>query len=77
MPREHDLSLSAMGLSSLDLRGLDAVFSEDEVWAAVQAMPNNKSPGPDGFTWEFFRFCWETVKGDVLAAVQAVFCGRD
>jgi hypothetical protein len=77
MPHEHDLSLSAMGLSSLDLRGLEAVFSEDEVWAAVWAMPSNKSPGPDGFTWEFFRFCWETVKGDILAAVQAVFCGRD
>jgi mannosylglycoprotein endo-beta-mannosidase len=77
MPRDHDLSLGAMGLASLDLRGLDAAFSEDEVWAAVRAMPSNKSPGPDGFTWEFFRFCWETVKGDVLAAVQAVFCGRD
>jgi hypothetical protein len=77
MPCEHDLSLSAMGLSRLDLSGLEAVFSEDEVWAAVWAMPSNKSPGPDGFTWEFFRFCWETVKGDVVAAVQAVFCGRD
>jgi exonuclease III len=77
MPREHDLSLGAMGLSSLDLRGLDATFFEDEVWAAVRAMPSSKSPGPDGFTWEFFRFCWDIVKGDALAAVQAVFCGCD
>jgi mannosylglycoprotein endo-beta-mannosidase len=40
-------------------------------------MPANKSSGPDGLTWEFFRSCWAIVKPDVLAAVRAVFLGHD
>jgi hypothetical protein len=40
-------------------------------------MPANKSPGPDGVSWEFFRACWATVKDDALAAVTAVSLGRD
>jgi hypothetical protein len=52
-PRVHDLALGAMGLDSVDLAALDAQFTEDEIWAAIKAMPGNKSPGPDGFSWEF------------------------
>jgi mannosylglycoprotein endo-beta-mannosidase len=40
-------------------------------------MPANKSPGPDGLSWEFFRVCWATVKEDVLVAVTVVSLGRD
>jgi hypothetical protein len=72
-PREHDLSLPALGLHPLDLSSLDAPFSADEIWCAVKAMPANKSPGPDGLTWEFFRACWAVIKADVTAAVQVEF----
>ncbi|KAM0885369.1 hypothetical protein ACQ4PT_030435 [Festuca glaucescens] len=72
-PREHDLSLQAIGLHSVDLADLDAPFSEDEIWCAIKAMPANKSPGPDGLSWEFFRACWEVLKADVVAAVQVEF----
>ena len=40
-------------------------------------MPGNKSPGPDGYTWEFYRCCWQVIKVDVLAALQALFVGHD
>jgi hypothetical protein len=72
-PRTHDLSLANLGLAPLALDGLDATFSEDEVWGAVKSMPANKSPGPDGYSWEFYHACWPVVKGDILAALRAVF----
>ncbi|KAM0911566.1 hypothetical protein ACQ4PT_013380 [Festuca glaucescens] len=76
-PRDHDLSLEAIGMPVVDLSGLEAQFTEEEVWAAVKAMPGNKTPGPDGLSWEFFRACWGLIKADVLEAVHAVFLGRD
>ncbi|KAK1650553.1 hypothetical protein QYE76_068358 [Lolium multiflorum] len=76
--REHDLDLAAMGLGPIDLAGLEARFEEEEVWAAIKALPSNKSHGPDaGFPWDFYKCCWPVVKADVLDALQAVFLGRD
>jgi hypothetical protein len=49
-PREFDLDLDAVGMQPVDLAGLEAHFSDEEVWAAVRSMPANKSPGPDGFS---------------------------
>ncbi|KAM0881027.1 hypothetical protein ACQ4PT_033198 [Festuca glaucescens] len=56
-PRDHDLDLGALGLPAVDLSALDAHFSEEEAWATIRAMPANRSPGPDGFTWDFFQCC--------------------
>jgi hypothetical protein len=36
----------------------------------IQEMPNRKAPGPDGFTVEFFKSCWEVVKHDVYRVVE-------
>ena len=35
---------------------LEGVISYNEAHAALRAMKNNKSPGSDGFTCEFFKF---------------------
>jgi hypothetical protein len=75
-PMEFDLSLEAMGLPQVDLAGLEAQVSEEETWAAIRAMLANKSPGPDGFTWDFYKACLSIIKQDVLAALQAVWLGR-
>jgi hypothetical protein len=40
-------------------------------------MPGNKSPGPDGLSWEFYRHCWQVVKEDVIHALHAIWLGRD
>jgi hypothetical protein len=45
------------GMSS-DLRDpLEAPFSKEEIEDVVKALPNEKSPGPDGFNNEFIKNC--------------------
>uniref|UniRef100_A0A0D3AZ13 Uncharacterized protein n=1 Tax=Brassica oleracea var. oleracea TaxID=109376 RepID=A0A0D3AZ13_BRAOL len=36
-------------------------------------MPSNKSPGPDGYTPEFFKAAWPIIGEDVVVAVQSFF----
>ena len=33
----------------------------------------NKAPGPDGFTAEFYKECWDSVGGDITLAVLDFF----
>jgi hypothetical protein len=43
---------------------LDQQFSTEEIDSVVRALPNNKSPGPDGFSNEFVKNCWSHIKQD-------------
>lgn len=36
-------------------------------------MRNNKAPGLDGFTVEFFKKAWPIVGGDVIFAIKSFF----
>lgn len=44
--------------------------SMEEVEEAVKDMPNDKAPGPDGFTINFYKACWQTVKTEVWEVVD-------
>lgn len=44
-----------------------------EIKLVLFAMANNKSPGPDGFTCEFFKVAWDIVGEDFVIAVQSFF----
>jgi hypothetical protein len=33
-------------------------------------MPNGKALGPDGFTVDFFKACWDVVKYDIYGIVE-------
>lgn len=46
---------------------LEADFLEEEVKAAVWDCGLDKSPGPDGFNFSFFREFWSVIKGDIMA----------
>ncbi|OAP12460.1 hypothetical protein AXX17_AT1G39630 [Arabidopsis thaliana] len=52
---------------------LSALPSDEEITAAVFAMPRNKAPGPDSFTAEFFWESWYVVKDSTIAAVKEFF----
>ncbi|XP_022566691.2 uncharacterized protein LOC111210528 [Brassica napus] len=54
-----------------------ALLSHDvpaiEIKHVLFAMANNKSPGPDGYTCEFFKVAWDIVGDDFVIAVQSFF----
>jgi hypothetical protein len=53
------------------LEDLDLPFSELEIKEAIDDMPADKAPGPDGYSITFFRSCWEIIKDDIMKAVNA------
>nr|GEX89770.1 RNA-directed DNA polymerase, eukaryota [Tanacetum cinerariifolium] len=60
-------------LSSNQAFELEKQVSTDEIRTAVWACGENKSPGPDGFTFEFFRKFWDTIGPDLCLAVEWFF----
>lgn len=45
-------------LNNVERNNLEEEISIDEIAKAVRQMKNNKSPGTDGYTPEFFKFFW-------------------
>jgi len=70
-PRTSDFIWEHLHLPAVDLSSLDAPFTEQEVLAAISQLPSDKAPGPDGFMGLFFKTCWETIKMDIMAALNS------
>ena len=49
-------------LSKDQTENISVPILEQECHAALKAMSDNKSPGPDGFTAEFYRTFWDDLK---------------
>ena len=49
---------------------LDGRITEKELLIALQSMENNKSPGNDGLTKEFYITFWNEVKVPLLLAIE-------
>jgi hypothetical protein len=71
--RQVTVNLEELDIPHHDLAGLDAPFSEEEVWKTICSLPSDKAPGPDGFTANFYKAYWSIIKTDVMAAVSAVW----
>jgi hypothetical protein len=75
-PRSRTLNWERLDLPNLEeLPGLelDRPFTEGEIELALKNLPSGKAPGPDGFTCEFYRHCWDIIKPDILRAFHSVF----
>ena len=60
-------------LPQLDLSGIDACFSEQEVWDTIREMPADRAPGPDGFNGLFYKVAWPIIKQDIMNAINAMW----
>ncbi|XP_071728196.1 uncharacterized protein [Rutidosis leptorrhynchoides] len=49
---------------------LEARFSENEVWNALQDCESSKASGPDGFNMKFFKKYWWLIKEDLINALD-------
>nr|GEZ92325.1 RNA-directed DNA polymerase, eukaryota [Tanacetum cinerariifolium] len=52
---------------------LERVVSRDEIRLAVWNCGDNKSPGPDGYSFEFLKKYWDLIGSDLCEAVEYFF----
>ena len=50
---------------------LEVPFSDEEIDDVIKNLPNDKSPGPDGFNNEFIKSCWNIIEKDVKDSIHA------
>nr|GEY02478.1 hypothetical protein [Tanacetum cinerariifolium] len=60
-------------LSSDQVQDLECIVTYEEVKRSVWDCGTNKSPGLDGFFFEFYRKYWTTIDDDVFQAVRDFF----
>lgn len=62
--------------SDHDREMLTSVVSAAEIKKVLFSMPNDKSPGPDGYTSEFYKATWNIIGAEFILAIQSFFCKR-
>jgi hypothetical protein len=73
--REFTLDLEAFHRPAIDLLDLEQVFTEEEVWSTIKALPSDKAPRSDGHTGRFYKVAWEVIKPDFMAAISRLMQG--
>jgi hypothetical protein len=64
---------SSINQTRVDLSDLEDPFAHDEIDNIVRALPNYKSPGPDGFNNEFTKATWLVIKHDFYNLCKSFF----
>ena len=57
-------------LSVEQMEKCEGMLTEEEYQGALSTLKNNKSPGTDGLTVEFYRTFWEDVKTIFMNAIE-------
>ena len=53
------------------------IISEDEVFKSLKSMENNKSPGNDALSKEFYECFWDEIKNTFLASIHRAFLNQE
>ena len=69
----HNIGNNITKLSGISRDVCDQEITFEEVSAVVKTLPNNKSPGPDGFTAEFYKFFWHDIGNIVYRTYKDAF----
>jgi len=59
--------------ASENLSSLEVPFTKQEIDEVVSELPNNKSPGPNGFNNEFVKGCWALIATDFYKLCEACY----
>ncbi|GJX28198.1 retrovirus-related pol polyprotein from transposon TNT 1-94 [Tanacetum coccineum] len=73
MKKKLQLLKNAIEILVEQAEELESSISYDEIKKVVWECGINKSPGLDGFTFEFFRRYWKIMGQDIVAAVTEFF----
>ena len=55
----------------------ESIVSGDEVYKSLKSMENNKPPGNDGLSEEFYECFWDEIKKPFLASTHKVFLNKE
>jgi hypothetical protein len=71
MPTIHKITRNIPSLVTQEHNeALTRPITQEEVDQAVKEMPPGKAPGPDGFTTDFFHYCWPMIREEVWQVVE-------
>ena len=54
-------------------KDFEFILSEKDLLLVLKSMPNNKSPGSDGLTKEFYEVSWEDLKASFISRFKLAF----
>ena len=57
-------------LNQKEIENLNRHITSSEIETVIKNLPTNKSPGPDGFTGEFYQKCREELTPIVLKLLK-------
>ena len=55
----------------------EGIIFEGEVFKSLKSMENNKSPGNDGLSKEFYECFWNEIKNPLLASIHRAFLNQE
>ena len=67
-----DTFLEKYNFPKLDQEEIENLNTSTEIETVIRNLPANKSPGPDGFTAEFYQNCREELTPILLKLFQKI-----